>query len=364
MSESSNSSGPVAGIVDLSNLSDALEGEQFRQFLDHVPFGVAVSSLHGREVIVYANPEFEHLTATKSAHIQGMAWDVLSSFNQSGNAAAMKTLDIAIIEGEEYVGAFTIVTENSSVVIDAWSNTILDDNGKPVFRLVALAEVDRTSQTREEEFERQLEEKDTLLRELQHRVKNNLQMITALIRLEARNLQEETTTQRFDRLAGRVEALALLYRSLSNEENKESIDLGVYLSEIATSVMKAHAVEGIRLDLKIDTWPVSVNVAMPAGLVVNELMTNALKHAFPNGVGGEIVLHSLVDETGCRITIADNGVGLPEGTDWPKRGKLSAMIVQSLKQNAKAKVEVKSERGEGFQVVLFFAREEAAPDPD
>lgn len=361
MTEDRANSKPVEDIVGLPHLADALEGEQFKQFLDHVPFGVAVSTLQGSETILFANPEFEHLSQLQAIDIQGKTWSLLSGFRQSGQTGEALALDQAIADGEEYIGAFLLSTEQTSVLVDAWSNTILDDGGNPVFRLVALAEVNRTGEDRQEEFERKLQEKDTLLRELQHRVKNNLQMITALIRMEARNLQEETTTQRFDRLAGRVDALALLYRSLSDEGKGESLDLGVYLSEIATSVMKAHAVEGIRLDLKIDTWPVSVNVAMPAGLVVNELMTNALKHAFPEGSGGEITLHSLVDESGCTILIADNGIGLPDGVDWPKRGKLSAMIVQSLKQNAKAQVDVKSEPGKGLRVTLFFAREEAAP---
>jgi len=77
-----------------------------------------------------------------------------------------------------------------------------------------------------------------------------------------------------------VDALALLYRSLSEDEKRETVDLGVYVSQIASAVMSAHSVEGIRLALKVDTWPVSINAAMPASLVVNELMTNALKHAF------------------------------------------------------------------------------------
>lgn len=71
--------------------------------------------------------------------------------------------------------------------------------------------------------------------------------------------------------------------------------------------MLAHASEGIRLDLKVDTWPVSINVAMPTGLVVNELLTNALKHAFTGRDGGTITLHSLVDEKGCCVVVADNG---------------------------------------------------------
>jgi two-component sensor histidine kinase len=121
-------------------------------------------------------------------------------------------------------------------------------------------------------------------------------------------------------------------------------------------------VEGIRLDLKVDTWPVSINVAMPTGLVVNELMTNALKHAFVGRNGGTITVSSLVNETGCRVVISDDGVGLPEGATWPQSGKLSAVIAQSLEQNAKAKLDVHSAPNEGLRVEIFFAREAAGPD--
>jgi two-component sensor histidine kinase len=186
-------------------------------------------------------------------------------------------------------------------------------------------------------------------------------MITALIRLESRNLNDSATGERFDRLAGRVEALGLLYDSLSNESQNETIDLGVYLSQVASAVMRVHAPEGIRLDLKVDTWPVSINVAMPAGLVVNELLTNSLKHAFKDRQRGTITLHSLVDEGGCRVIVADDGRGLDHGTTWPNEGKLSALIVQSLRQNAKADVNVESKAGEGVRVTILFAHADAAP---
>jgi two-component sensor histidine kinase len=98
--------------------------------------------------------------------------------------------------------------------------------------------------------------------------------------------------------------------------------------------MQAHAPEGIRLDLKVDTWPVSTNVAMPAGLVVNELLTNALKYAFSGREGGTITVHSLIDESGCRVIVGDDGVGLPEGTTWPSSGSLGAVIAQSRRCGA------------------------------
>jgi two-component sensor histidine kinase len=126
--------------------------------------------------------------------------------------------------------------------------------------------------------------------------------------------------------------------------------------------MQAHALEGIRLNLKVDTCPVSINVAMPTGLVVNELMTNALKHAFVGREGGTITVSSLVSDSGCSVVVADDGIGLPEGETWPQSGKLSAVIAQSLKQNAKAELEVHSEPNEGLRVVIFFARQAAEPD--
>ncbi len=164
-----------------------------------------------------------------------------------------------------------------------------------------------------------------------------------------------------ERLAGRVNALALLYRSLSESGTGEDVDLGVYLSEIASAVMKAHAVPGIRLDLKVDAWPVSINVAMPAGLVVNEVLTNALKYAFTGRDGGTITLRSLVDDTGCRVTIADNGVGMADGAVWPKPGRLGALIVDSLRENAKAQVSMETAPDKGVRVTIFFERKDAAP---
>ncbi len=355
-----DASGAADEILETPHLADALESDRFKQFLDHIPIAVAVADLHPSERITYANLEFERLTGQPAVALQGRPWDVLTAL--SAEAGDGGRLSEAITGDDDYVGAFEVMHQGEPVIVDAWSNVIQDDDGVPVFRLVALAVAGGRDRPDLDDLLARLREKDTLLLELQHRVKNNLQMITALIRLEARNLPDDATGKRFDRLAGRIEALALLYRSLSKDELGETVDLGVYLSQIASAVMQAHAVEGIHLDLQVDTWPVSVNVAMPAGLVVNELLTNALKHAFTGRDGGTITLHSLVDETGCRVMISDDGVGLPEGTEWPKRGKLGALIVQSLRQNARARLQVDSAPDQGVRVTIFFARAAAAPE--
>jgi PAS domain S-box-containing protein len=350
----------VENLLATSDLADALDNEQFRLFLDQIPIAIIVGDMQTVERIVYANPEFERLSGQTLAEISGKRWDVIRG--ESKGEDAVRKLGTALSETRDRVGTFRIGRDGSeSVVVDAYANVIENDSGAPAFRLAALVDVGAHGHEERRELEQRLREKDVLLLEFQHRVKNNLQMITALIRIEARNAESRIGTAPFDRLAGRIESIQLIYKMLSDHGSGDEVDLGVYLGDIVSSVMHAHAVEGIRLDLKVDAYPVSVNVALPTGLVVNELLTNALKYAFEGRSGGTITLHSLADSTGCRIVVADDGVGLPPGVEWPKRGKLGALIVRSLRENAKADVKIESSPGQGTRVTMLFTRTASAP---
>jgi two-component sensor histidine kinase len=342
---------PVETLLETPGLAVALGSDRFKQFLDQIPIAVAVAELHPVETVVYANLEFETLSGQLKTTVLGASWEILPGQATSGDLA----LGEAITQGRDHLGSFTIGQGDGGLVVDAWSNLIEDEAGIPAFRLVALLPVAAADGAIVDELAEQVREKDTQLLELQHRVKNNLQMITALIRIEARGVTDRSTGEGFDRLAGRIEALGLLYRALSASGDNGVIDLGIYLSEIASAVMRAHAVEGIHLDLQVDTWLVSLDVAMPAGLVVNELLTNALKHAFQGRDGGAISLHCTTDGAGgCRVVVADDGVGLTEGYEWPRPGKLSALIVRSLLQNAAARMDVASSPGQGMRVEIAF----------
>jgi len=339
-----------------TELASALQGDHFRQFLDHVPFAVAVSQISPTEQIIYANPEFEALTGQPLADLEGKPWSALEGLANDGPA-----LSKAITDDEDYIGVFTFDARGGVIEVDAWANIIPGDDGAPSFRLISLATATARLDADMTDVQKRFRDKDLQLRELQHRVANNLQLITALIRAEARNMGENAPHGHFGRLAGRIEALGILYRALSEQGQPDTVDLGTYLSEVASAVMHAHAVEGIHLDLQVDTWPVSINVAMPAGLLVNELLTNSLKHAFEGRDGGTISLRSLVDDGGCRLIVSDDGVGLPDGVEWPRKGQLSGMFVQSLRQNAHAHFDLQSTPGEGVRVTVLFTRDDAAP---
>jgi two-component sensor histidine kinase len=353
---------PVDSLLSTPDLANALESEQFRRFLDHIPVAVVVAAVKDEERIVYANPEFERISGQAAAGMECRGWDSLPGRREDDPAAP--PLGAVVADGTDHLGTFRIERDSAEPsIVDAYASLIEDDVGVPVFRLLALVDVGRVLEAQRLELVQQITERDTLLREMQHRVKNNLQMVTALIRVEARNAASGASVDgAFDRLAGRIEALHLLYRALEIDGQDGEVDLGIYLSQVAAAVMRAHAREGIRLELKVDSWPVSVNVAMPAGLVVNELLTNALKHAFDGRDGGTITLHSLVDAEGCTVIVADDGSGLPEGVEWPRRGRLGALIVQSLRQNARARLEVASSPGEGTRVTMRFSRAAAAPE--
>ncbi len=366
MSADAEKTEQVESLLATPDLASALESDAFLKFLDQVPIAIIVSALKGRERIVYANPEFEKVSGYAVADVLRGSWIDLRGVGVGDGDAegdAERDLGRALVEGRDFVGTFAIEHEGRErVLIDAYSNVIEDDDGTPTYRLAALVNVGQHESSQREAFELQIRDKDMLLREIQHRVKNNLQLIAALMRIEARNGRGRIDTAPFDRLAGRIEAIQLLYRTLSDDGQRDEVDLGVYLSQIASSVLRSHGVEGISLDLKVDVYPVSVNVAMPTGLVVNELLTNALKYAFVGRDGGTITVHSLTDGEGCRVMVGDDGVGLPSDTHWPSAGKLSGLIVQSLRANAKADLQVESRPGQGMRVTIRFSRAAAAPE--
>jgi PAS domain S-box-containing protein len=352
----------VSELFDSMELQKAMESEEFKYVLDHVPIGIAVSrDTRGEQRIIYANRVFEELTGRAFAQIAGQPWSVLDVMTAEDDPQL--TFSRALQKWEDFVGTFRL-DDPKPVLVEAYAGIIDTLEGAENYRIVAIIDVTTRERAQREEFARQLRDKDLLLRELQHRVKNNLQLITALIRLDARN-QRHGDKVNLDRLAGRIESLQLLYADISLDGWGQTVDLGHYLSQIASAVMRTYAVDGIKLDLKVEYAPVSINVAMPVGLLVNELLTNAFKYAFTARAGGTLTVRCLHEaEDRYRIVVGDDGVGLPEGVTWPVEGKLGALVLQSLKENAQTEFEVESERGKGTRTIIRFVHKPPAHKPN
>lgn len=347
--EPSDSVRQVNDLFDSLELKD-IDTEDFKLFLDHLPIAIVISKLIGGDQrIVFANKAYESLSEQAGTHIIGRGWVVLDWLKLED--APHLSFSQVLANGEEFVGTFRREPDKA-MLVEAYTGLIENDDGTENYRIVALIDVTEREKAQREELAQQLRDKDMLLKEVQHRVKNNLQLITALIRLDAR-AQRKGDHVNLDRLAGRIESLQLLYKDLSADGFGSTVDLGHYLSEIAAAVMHVYAVDGIRLDLKVDRAPASINIAMPAGLLVNELMTNAFKYAFTGASSGTITLQCLHEaEDRYRIEVADNGVGLADGVSWPQPGKLGALILQSLQENAQTEFKIDSGPGRGTRVSI------------
>lgn len=343
----------VNDLFDAMELAGALNTDQFKHFLDHIPIAIIISKfIRGDHRICYANSSFERMTGKSLADFMGQGWSVLDGFKDESNSGS--TLHQAILKGEdEFLGTFQM-GEPTALLVKSFAGLIENEDGTENYRIVALIDVTARARTEREEFARQIRDKDMLLKEVQHRVKNNLQLIVALVRLEAR------AEKRGDRinlaaLTGRIELLYSLYHALSPDLPGQEIDLGHYISQIASTVMNTYATDGIRLDLKVEHAPTSINIALPVGLIVNELLTNAFKHAFGGRGQGVITVECVrADEDHYRVVVADNGDGLPEGTVWPVPGKIGALVVQSLRENSDTDLDVVSSPGNGLRVALRF----------
>lgn len=352
----------VNDLFDSAELARAVETEEFKLFLDHLPIAIVVSKLLGGEQrIVFANKAYGELTGQPCANIIGRGWSILNAFR--GEDDSQITIEHALLKGDDYLGTFQLST-SKPILVEAYASIIETLDGIENYRILAIIDVTARERAQREEFARQLRDKDMLLKEIQHRVKNNLQLITTLIRFDAHNRRSGEVN--LARLAGRIESLQILYRDLLTDGTSgEIVDLGHYLSEIASAVMRTYAVDGMRLDLKVDHSPVSINVAMPVGLLVNELLTNSFKYAFAGKEAGTLTVRCLHEhDNEYRIVVADDGIGLPEGTTWPREGKLGALIVQCLRENAKTDLSVDSAPGNGTRVTISFVHKPRAKKPN
>ena len=338
-------------LVATPDLAEALASDRFKQFLDHIPVALLVGEIEssGQERLVYANREAETLLAVAAGELEGGGWDALDR-----RLEAEKLPVSATLSGEDTTFRARIVGgEGRRVEVN--SALVTDSDDKPRFRIVALLDASGWDQPERQSFEAQLREKDILLREIQHRVKNNLQIITALVRMEARRAGEQIGHGVFERLAGRIEALGLLYRQLEFDDGSGAVDLGALLGQIASAVVRAQAVDGVKLDLQVEPCMTGIDVAMPVGLMVNELLTNSMKYAFEGREGGVATVRCLKEgDDRCMVCVGDDGVGMAPDATWPQPGKLGALMVRSLEDNTSAKIETHSAPGKGVTTRIVF----------
>ena len=188
----------------------------------------------------------------------------------------------------------------------------------------------------EEQIKASLKEKEVLLREIHHRVKNNMQVISSLLKLQANKVKDERLTEALMESQGRVQAMATVHETLYDSDSLASIDLQSYISNITKTIFQSSETSRNRVTLKIEAEDIKFGIeqATPISLLINELVSNALKHAFPENRNGHIIIQfQAVDPGAIELMVSDNGIGLPEDLDWRNTDTLGLKLITILAEN-------------------------------
>ncbi|MBN2657295.1 MAG: DUF3369 domain-containing protein [Spirochaetales bacterium] len=198
----------------------------------------------------------------------------------------------------------------------------------------------------ENEIRKSLDEKLILVKEIHHRVKNNLQIISSLLHMQSIGVSDPKLLEVLQESENRVQSMSLVHEKLYQSDLMATIDFNEYLSSLAERLIHTYNVSS-EINLKIETDPLmlSINTAIPCGLIVNEILTNSIKYAFPEGRNGIISILMKVNDSAVSLTISDDGIGLPANFDPSKAKSLGTKLIRVLTDQIDGELIINSERG-------------------
>ncbi|NET46301.1 MAG: PAS domain S-box protein [Okeania sp. SIO2B3] len=209
----------------------------------------------------------------------------------------------------------------------------------------------------EEQIKESLAEKEVLLKEIHHRVKNNLQVISSLLRLQSRYIQDERILEMLKESQNRVRSMALVHEHLYQSKDLSKVNFTEYISSLAAHLFQAYAVKarGVKLNLNVIPICLNIDTVVPCGLIINELVSNSLKYAFPEECQGEIFIefdYDDHDQNQFILKVADNGISFAQDLDYKKSGSLGLRLVCSLVRQLKGKIELINQVGTVFKITF------------
>ncbi|MGP0070587.1 MAG: sensor histidine kinase, partial [Bryobacteraceae bacterium] len=201
----------------------------------------------------------------------------------------------------------------------------------------------------EQQLERQtvlLHQRETMLREIHHRVKNNMQVMSSLLSLQSRVTSDPATSRMLENNQNRIQSMALLHEILYQSEDLAVVDFSKYVRRLVGYLFRSYGVDNgrIRLRTKLDPVGLELDDALPCALLISEVISNSLKHGFPEGREGEVsILLRGQSGTAVSLAVSDNGVGLPGNLDWTTTRSLGLRLVRALADQLHAGLDVRSQ---------------------
>ncbi len=261
-------------------------------------------------------------------------------------------LVVPILQQEKLWGLIIVHQCSSSRNWSSFETELLQQLADQVGIAISQAQLLKEQQESEAMIRASLQEKEVLLKEIHHRVKNNLQVISSLFSLQSYYLEDSKTLRVLEDSQSRVKAMALIHEKIYNSQDLSKVDFAKYIQDLASYLFHAYE-PNPQVELEIDVEPISLNLdtATPCGLLISEVISNALKYAFPNKEPGKIWIklrHSNQKEM--VLEIGDNGVGLSSNINLDNSESLGLQLVRDLAQQLKGKLEINCHQGTSLKI--------------
>jgi len=243
-----------------------------------------------------------------------------------------------------------VMKPNGDITWQRWSDQpILDEDGN-FLELQSVGRDVTEERIAQQKIQESLQEKEVLLREIHHRVKNNLQIVSSLLKLQAAHLDDSQARATFADSHSRINSMALIHERLYRSGDLARVDFAAYTHDLMIHLFRSYGAtrRGIVHQIDIPNLQLRVDNAIPCGLIINELVTNALKHAFPGQQEGQVTIRMACDEEGYRLTVQDDGVGLPPGLDIGQTDSLGLQLVHTLTAQLDGSLTLLAGPGAGF----------------
>lgn len=339
--------------VPLANTGPALGEDSFRRVVEWAPSAMVMIDAHG--IMVLVNAQTEQMFNYDREALIGQSVEILVPERYRQHHRAFRTGYFNNSQprpmgvGRDLAGCRA---DGSEFPIEIGLNPITTEAGIMVLASI----IDITERQRaQQRLEDALKEKTVLLNEVHHRVKNNLQVITSLLNLQADYAADPRLRAILAESCGRVKAMALTHQLLYERKDFSRLDLGDYLDRLVQSIRSSYRATGNRIGLRLNAPNPDVHLdlerAIPCGLLVNELVTNAFKHAFSEERQGEILIEVSEDsENQILLSVADNGIGLPADQTLAQGTSLGLQLVQLFIEQLHGELVIERLNGTRFNI--------------
>lgn len=331
-----------------SEINQQIKSLEFIQYaVDHNVISTYWIDKNGR--IIYTNEAACRTSGyTQTELLSFSIKDLISDapdYKKQSEIHSMDTIDPAFIE------TFQHRKDGSTFPVEVTANYLKYNQENYIFAFVK--DISENKQA-EEQIKASLREKEVLLKEVHHRVKNNMQVITSLLMLQSDQIEDKLYADMFRESRDRIKSMALVHEIIYGKKSFAKVDFKDYVKNLVDSLFRSYGVAKDRIALKIDIENVTLAVesAIPCGLIVNELVSNSLKYAFPGNRAGEIsvAIHSINSDE-LVLEISDNGIGIPEELDIRNTGTVGLHLVTLLsEEQLEGEIELNRESGTIFHI--------------